>query len=298
MHHRWLISALLAATAAAAGAQEYPLAPLIARLPGGTRALAMANADAGGREDDVIFYNPAQLAVARGTSASAEFYTGANLLATLSTAMSVGGGGLGIGVQSLTFSSDAAPFANPDALGTSSLLPASGLLLTAGYARSVFGLRVGAAAKLLQQEIGAARDTRAALDLGLARDLWRGTAGFSVQNIGPAFRTVTGRVSQPERANLGFSSGRYEAGPFDLSGAATASVLRGRSFAAGAGGEMSYSWLEGYAIAARAGVRRAAEGEGPWTAGFGISADRFSLDYAFETRDNRPGAHRIGVRIR
>jgi hypothetical protein len=295
---RWLPVALLAAGAARGRAQEYPLAPLIARLPGGTRALAMANANMGGRESDVLFYNPAQIAVARGSDASAELYTHGDLLATLSTQTALAGGALGVGVQSLTFSSTSATYASPTDLGGKGPFASSGLILAAGYAHALFGVRVGANVKVMQQQIGGARDTQGAVDAGLAYDLWRGTAGLSVQNVGPDLRTSNGYVSQPMQANLGFTSGRYEAGPLDLSAAATASVLRGRTFVAGGGGEVSYSWLDGYAVAARAGIRRAAEGEGPWTAGVGISADRFELDYAFESRSDRAGAQRIGIRIR
>ena len=42
VHANCVLVLLLAAGATRARAQEYPLAPLIARLPGGTRALAMA----------------------------------------------------------------------------------------------------------------------------------------------------------------------------------------------------------------------------------------------------------------
>ncbi|HUX32722.1 MAG TPA: hypothetical protein VMV51_02520 [Gemmatimonadaceae bacterium] len=297
VHGKWVLVLLLAAGATRARAQEYPLAPLVARLPGGTRALAMANADMGGRGSDVIFYNPAQLAVARGTAASAQFYTHGDLLAGFSTVMTMGGGSVGVGVQSLTFSTASPSYASPGELGADDPLASSGLVLAAGYARSLFGFRVGANAKMLQQQIGTLRDTRGSLDGGVSHELWRGTAGLSVQNVGPALRAYPGRVSQPSRANLGYTTGRYEAGPLDLSAVATASVLRGRAFVAGGGGEVSYSWLEGYAVAAQAGVRRAAEGEGPWTAGVSVSADRFTLEYAFESRRDRAGAHRVGIRI-
>jgi hypothetical protein len=298
VHTRWLAAALLLVGGPTAGAQEFPLAPLIARLPGGTRALAMANADAGGRESDVIFYNPAQLAVARGEAGSVEFYTGANLLVTLSTVVDIGPGAIGVGVQSLTFSNADFAYASPDALGTSGTFPSSGLIFAVGYAQPLFGMRAGVNAKLMEQSIGSSRDSRGSLDAGLSRDLLNGTLGLTVQNFGPAFRSYYGPVSQPTRTSLGFTTGRYLAGPFDVTAAATTSLLRGRDFVAGGGGEISYSWLDGYAVAGRAGIRRAAEGEGPWTAGIGITADRVSLDYAYESRYHRPGAHRIGVRIR
>lgn len=297
-HARWLVGALLLGGAVTVKAQEFPLAPLIARLPGSTRALGMANADAGGRESDVIFYNPAQLAVAHGTGASAEFYHEGNLLVTLSTVLDLGPGTIGVGVQSLTFSNSGYSFAPPGALDASGPIPSSGLILALGYAQRLFGLRAGVNAKLLEQEIGSTRDNRGSLDFGLSRDLLNGTLGLSLQNVGPAFRSSYGTVSQPTRTSFGFTSDRYLVGPFDVIGAATTSLVRGRDFIAGGGGEILYSWLDGYSVAGRAGVRRAAEGEGPWTVGFGITADRVSLDYAFESRFRRPGAHRIGVRIR
>ncbi|MGH7688291.1 MAG: hypothetical protein ACREN3_01645 [Gemmatimonadaceae bacterium] len=295
---RWLAAAALLGSAATVKAQEFPLAPLIARLPGSTRALGMANADAGGRESDVIFYNPAQLAVARGTGASAEFYHQADLLVTLSTVLALGPGTVGVGVQSLTFSNTGVAYAAPDALDTSGSTPSSGLVFALGYAQPLFGMRAGINAKLLEQDIGSTNDNRGSLDFGLARDLLHGTLGLSLQNVGPAFRSTYGTVSQPTRTSLGFSTDRYLVGPFDVIAAATTSLVRGRDFIPGGGGEISYSWLDGYSIAARAGVRRAAEGEGPWTVGFGISADRLSLDYAYESRYHGHGAHRIGVRVR
>ena len=285
MHTRWLAAALLLLGAPTVEAQEFPLAPLIARLPGSTRALAMANADAGGRESDVIFYNPAQLAVARGTGASAEFYTAANLLVTLSTVLDIGPGAVGVGVQSLTFSNADFAYAAPNALGTSGSFPSSGLIFAVGYAQPLFGLRAGINAKLLEQAIGSSRDNRGSLDVGLSRDLLHGTLGLSVQNFGPAFRSFYGPVSQPTRTSLGFTTDRYVAGPFDVMRgghdlAAAWPGLRGR--AAGArcrtAGWTATPWRRG-----RASVGPA-EGEGPWTIGFGVTADRLSLDYAFESR--------------
>lgn len=295
---RWLVAILLLTTGATnADAQSYPLAPLIARLPGGTRALSMGNADVGGRASDVIFYNPAQIVLASGSDASAQFYTSANMLVTLSTAFNVGPGALGVGVQSLTFTNPNPNYAFPDALGGSGVEASSGLILAAGYSQKLFGMRAGANVKLMQQTIGAARDSRGSFDAGISRDLWRGVLALVEQNIGPAFRTALGRVPQPERTSLGFSTGRYEVGVLDLSAAATTSLIRGRDFAAGGGGEVSYSWLDGYAVAVRGGFRSAAQGDGPWTMGFGITRDRVSLDYAFESRDGQHGAHRIAIRI-
>ena len=71
---RFLAPALLALFAGRLPAQCVPL-----RLPIGasTRGIAMADANTAGRDDDVIFYGPAQLAIARGTSACGQVCAGA-----------------------------------------------------------------------------------------------------------------------------------------------------------------------------------------------------------------------------
>jgi hypothetical protein len=79
---------------------------------------------------------------------------------------------------------------------------------------------------------------------------------------------------------------------------ADVSALRGGFVAPAGGAEVGYSWLDGYAIALRAGGRRPGAGEGAVTAGAGLSVDRLSVDYALETLSGSRTAHRIGLRIR
>ena len=84
--------------------------------------------------------------------------------------------------------------------------------------------------------------------------------------------------------------------------------MRGGFVAPAGGAELNYSWLDGYAIAFRAGARRPALGERPFTTGFGLTIDRLSIDYALETLGADAGArgnvghssvgHRIGLRVR
>src|SRR3954453_7637722 len=65
-------SALLLLTLMSFGAeaQSRPFLPIVLRVPASTRMLALGDAGVAGRDDDVVFYDPAQVAVARGTSVS------------------------------------------------------------------------------------------------------------------------------------------------------------------------------------------------------------------------------------
>src|SRR3954462_7037524 len=64
-----------------------------------TRALAMGDANLAGRDDDVIFYGPAQLAVARGTSVAAERYMDGLAGGTVATTSRLASGGIGVGAE-------------------------------------------------------------------------------------------------------------------------------------------------------------------------------------------------------
>jgi len=93
-----------------------------------------------------------------------------------------------------------------------------------------------------------------------------------------------------------------ELGPVDLGLTSAVSLLRDGSLGAAAGGEIDYEWLDGYSVTARAGVRQAdrVAGErmhGTGTLGFGLGADRLSLDYAY-AREAGVHVHQVGLRLR
>jgi hypothetical protein len=259
----------------------------------------MGNTDIGGRDDDVLFYNAAQLAVARGTGVSTEWFSGANTLTTFSTTLPFASGGLGFGVQSLDYSANGAPLETVSALGGSGALPASGLVLAAGYAQRLFGTRIGAIAKVVDDEEGSYRDMRSAFDAGIARDMLQGTFGFTVQNLGEAMRTPVGRVPMPTRAALGYQGGGLAVGPLDFAASAALTMTRGRSVGGGVGAELGYGWIDGYTISVRGGARLPSEGtQGQLTAGLGLTADRVTVEYALDAGRGGEAAHRFGLRIR
>lgn len=299
--HRCRLSVVVALSVAAATpllAQTPALAPLTAQLPGGTRELSMANAGMGATNASVLFYNPAQVAEARGTDLAAQWYGASTLLTTLASTVSLGEGAIGIGVKLLGFSGPTAGLGSPDSLGANGATAMSGFEATLGYARELLGVRAGLNLKLMDQALAATHDRRGSVDVGLARDLWRGVLGVSAQNLGPALRYGATRAFQPTRVNVGYTSDILQAGPLDLDAATSVARVRGGDWTAALGGEVAWSWLEGYRVAARAGVRNPAAGEGAWTAGLGISADRLTLEVASDSRRHRPAAYRIGLTIR
>jgi hypothetical protein len=310
-------AALLApAMLIAQGSRAY--APIVLQLPGGARPLSMGNVGIGSRDDDVIFYNPSQLVNARGFSASAERYSSTAGGGSLSGVTRLNNGGIGIGVRVLDYEAQANGF---PATRATSLDAGSGsgtaLEASIGVAQVIKGLRVGGAAKYVEDNAQLVRVSRAALDVGVSKDMFRFyTIGLTVQNIGrsmsvpcsnttkctslvqdgPMSATLT-RVKLPLRTTLGFV-GSHQLGEFDFVGTAAVSVLY-KDFVIPAGGmELGYSWLSGYSIALRAGARRPLPGEQAFTAGAGYTMDRLSIDYALETLSGSRMGHRVGLRVR
>ncbi|MEO7084642.1 MAG: hypothetical protein ABI442_06200 [Gemmatimonadaceae bacterium] len=329
-----VVPAMIGAASTAGAQQGGPYAPLVLFMPAGARTLAMGNTGVAGRDDDVLFFNPAQLFVARGTSASLERYSANSAGGSLSSVTKLNNSAVAIGMRYVEYSPstgspDAPPGLSPfpgtrasalgDGDGAGSSVEAS-----VGYARVFKTVRFGGVAKYVEDEVPGIRVGRAAFDLGLARDFFRTYAvGLSVQNIGknmtascdviprPAIGTcevpplVPGAVAPPAtssiylplRTTLGVSHSR-QLGEFDLLATASASMLRKDFFIPSGGAELGYSWIDGYNVALRGGLRRPVTGESPVTAGAGITADRVSIDYALETLTGGRVAHRVGIRIR
>jgi hypothetical protein len=209
-------------------------------------------------------------------------------------------------MQYLDYGAAAARF--PDAaLGAAGALPrrgrvsASSLAATIGYARPLLGLRVGVAAKYAEEQLGDARDGTLAADVGAAATVYQNriTVALGAQNLGAGLHLAGTTAPLPTRVTLGASgAGVPVATWLDVGASASLSVLRGGRVVGGAGLEGSIVPVEGYAITARAGARRAADpGEGSVTAGLGLTKDRVSLDYAYEPFAGRD-AHRVAIRVR
>lgn len=306
----WLLTA---GVASGASAQCLPL-----RLPIGasTRALGMGDANTAGGDDDVIFYSPAQLAVARGTSASVERYSDRLTGGAMSSSSRIASGGIGVGAQIVEGSNDAqCQIASVGPTGAFVFSPApravSRMLAVVGVAQAFKGMRLGASAKYAGEQAGDQRTSRVMLDAGASRDMTVGdfiplTVALAVQNIGTS-ATDTLQLNTPLRAALGMASGG-PVGPIDLTVAAQAAVeqngtqtlTRHGRLIGGLGTEIGYTWLDGYSVALRLGERVPPTRTDlrHFTFGAGLVLDRVAIDYAAEGQVGFRVAHRVGVRLR
>src|SRR5207247_8348645 len=78
-------------------------AQTVLRLPASTRALGMGNVAVAGRDDDVLFYNPAQLAIARGTSVQLEQLSPTATSGSLAAVSRFSTGGIAVGMSMVDF---------------------------------------------------------------------------------------------------------------------------------------------------------------------------------------------------
>jgi hypothetical protein len=287
-------------------AQKENVAPLIVRLPGGARPLSMGNVGVASRDDDVLFYNPAQLTFARGMSVSIEQFSSTARTGALSTVTRFSTGGVAIGASVAQFDvpTGTYPISRED-LVRGGPVNGSDASLVAGVAQVFKSTRIGVAAKYVQETIGGSRASGALFDVGLGREFFGYSFGLSAQNLGDAFTpsvVATSSFLQPP-AHLPFRAtfGVARAKSFDqvdVSATAAVSTLRDGFVIPAGGAELTYSWLDGYVVQFRAGARRPELGEGAITAGAGLTVDRLTLDYALETLSGSRVAHRIGLRVR
>jgi hypothetical protein len=281
-------------------AQAGSRAPIILELPSGPRTLALGNTGVAGRDDDVIFFNPAQVAIANGFSVSGERFSETSGSGALSAVTRFNGsGGIAIGMRLANYElpQGVYPATRLTLLdpGTSASMSAEASI---AYAQPFKGTRIGVAAKYAEDVTSSVRLGRALADVGLAHAFFGSTFGLAVQNIGQDMDVANGGTIQlPVLTTLGASRAQI-AGPFDLYGTAAIGMLRDSRFEASGGLEAGYSWLSGYSIALRAGARRRDAGIDPFTAGAGLTIDRMSIDYALETLSNNRLGNRIGIRIR
>jgi hypothetical protein len=304
-----VLALLVLVLPAHADAQPPPVAPLVLRVPASVRATALGDAWVAGRDQDVIFYNPAQLiGLRQDFSVSLARRGPASTLASMSSVYAAGKLSLtlGWGVKVVSFTTRAnEPYPYTlDVLSTRGPADAMSVAATAGGAIAYRGFRIGAAGKYVSDRIsGTTSDAgttnhRALLaDLGVAHSLLGGMAGLSVQNLGHRTISDAPGVRLPRQILAGWSTVK-QAGPVDL-GLFTQVAARRGWVTPGAGLEVLYSWIEGYSVALRAGARRPeTSAERPVAIGGAFTADRFTFEYALQFLDDGRHAHGMTVRWR
>ena len=290
--------------AAPATAQTRPLAPVVLRLPGGTRALGVGNAFAAGAGAEVLFYNPSQLPVRRGSTLSVQRIGTVSTLGTFSTIGALGAVAVGAGVQYLEYEAlnTGDFYTAPPFLSFPSPVEAASVAATLAAAIRWKGTRFGLGVKYLSEQIGPVRDGSVAVDVGAAREVGRTTVGLVVQNFGPGISVDGLEADLPLRVTAGAASPDIRVSTFlDFAATAAVSLERDGRLMPSGGGEVTYEPVAGWTVSLRAGVLRRDELplQSSWapTAGASFGLDRFALDYAVVPSRGPGSTHRIGIRI-
>ncbi len=309
MKRRILAAALgAAAWPAISFAQAPPTAPLVLTVSPSARVTALGGAWVAGRDQDVIFHNPAQLIGARTDFAVSLARFGEKAqLASMQSSYAAGklSFTLGWGVQVINFRAidgTVPPFSTDTFRREEVLLfprptsDAQSAVATVGAAVLYKGFRIGAAAKCAADRTASNRRALLA-DFGVARNLWGGAMALAVQNIGRSSLKDLPFAKLPRQIALGFSKSQA-AGPLDVALFTQVSHRSGWNSAA-AGFEAGYSWIEGLSVTGRIGVRRPeTKSEKPISLGGAFTADRLTLEYALQMFDNSKRSHVVTLRWR
>jgi hypothetical protein len=286
-------------------AQAPAVGPLLLIVPATPRTAALGNAWVAGRDQDVLFYNPAQLVGARtGLDLS---ITRHGSHGTTTTLGSVYAGGkwsltLGWGVQFADYSpgpSTSYPY-SPDVLLSNGAAQGTSALFAIGGAVVWKNTRFGAAAKYASDRVSMPDPLNHGVfvaDIGVARQIVGGTGALSVQNLGGSSGDDGTGIKAPEQVLMGWSTTRV-VGQLDL-GLYTQLTLRDDWTSPAGGVEISYSWIEGYVVSARAGARRPESGpEHPFTLGAALTADRLTIEYGVQFFEGGRAANGVTIRWR
>jgi len=287
------VLALVALAHLPAFAQAPPTGPLVLHVPVSARTAALGNAWVAGRDQEVVFHNPAQLIGARpGFDMSISRFSAASHMLSAGSVFAAGKWSLtfGWGAQLLGFNADAAtsyPY-SPDLLLADGSRTGTSTLVTAGAAILVKKFRIGVAGKYAS-DLGVGSATNllplranhqvVLLDVGVARNLFGGAAAIAFQNLGRHSRDNGGLLTVPRQVAVGWSTTKV-VGPFDV-GVYTQVTARRDWTSPAAGVEVGYSWIEGVNVLLRAGARRPdTSAEKPVVLGAAFTKDRLTVEYA------------------
>jgi hypothetical protein len=295
---------LVFAYASGAAGQSRESTPVVLRLPGSTRAMALGNAFVlGSRDPDAVFYNPAAVATTGGAGVAVQRYGSASTLANLSAGRGWSSGGLAIGLQVLTYGASSDGFAGlpttEAGLLNTGTVGASDIVVTGVYARTIGGFDFGLGAKYIDQRIGGGRDATAALDLGILKELGPVTLGLVGRNLGLDLEIEGTALRLPRDLTLGASTSSQQVGPLDI--LATAAITRwsGGDIIPAGGVEISFWPIQGRTFTGRIGLQRIPGGDqSPFSFGLGFTGDNITVEYAFQPYESPGAAHRFGLRWR
>jgi len=255
----------------------------------------------------LLFEAPALLGRARGVVGSLQRYGGEGTLASMAGAGTFLGGGFAVGVQFMHYGlSDGFP----DDRDMQSVALTSGsngvteFVGSVGYARTLYGIRVGGVLKYAEQAADEVQDGDVAFDFGLGKDVGPLMLTLSGRNFGRDLRLSPGpgspqavELESPRQWIFGASTQDFEVGPLDMF--VTSQVIRRRDgeYIPAGGVELSYWPVNGYTFRLRGGLQRVVHDErSPLTLGAAFTGDDITVEYAFQSFDGQGNAHRFGIR--
>ena len=289
----------LAVTPAAGQTREH--GPVVLELPASTSAMAMGGAFqlTGGRSE-AIFYNPALLALASGFGLDGQTFDSKSNYLSLSAVTAWWGGNVGVGLQSLSYSTDAMT-GRGVALGETDLLTggargATEPVATLGYAREMGGLEWGVAAKTVEHRLAGDKDVALAADVGVSVELGDIRIGLAAQNLGSDLQLGGASVDLARRVTLGASAQGWVVGPLDLGASAALSTEADGTVIPALGGEVAWWPVTGRTFTGWVGVRRVDDGPADeLTFGAAFHGDALGIEYAYQGFDSFGAAHRLGI---
>ncbi|MGW8265452.1 MAG: hypothetical protein ACWGSQ_03740 [Longimicrobiales bacterium] len=299
---------LLAGSASPSWGQSRDRGPIVLDLPASTRALALGNAFAlGFRDSDAVFYHPGLLNQAEGMAAGLQWFGAGGTLTGLSAAQAWFGGGVALGIQHLAYQVPAESIGTVDgilglpadegSLRDSGEAGASETVVSAGYGRTLMGIRMGAVAKFIDQNLGYRTASTMAVDVGIAMTPGPITMALSAQNLGPALGIAGGDVPLPTRFTLGASSRTAPVGPLDVSVSSALSYRLDGDLIPSLGLEVGYWPVNGRTFVGRAGYRYRSNGYSatPLTFGGAFLGDNIILEYAYQGFESGDPSHRFSL---
>ncbi len=291
-----VLLATLGPAPARAGAQSLGALPKLLTLPASTRAMALGGAyQPTARHSDGIFYNPALVNGSTGMGVDVQRWGRESSAAAASAALPWFGGSVAVGLQTLQLGVGGG--AVPD--GEDHLFDGGGTavaehLVTAGYARKLFGVDWGVAGKLAWDRVGAATSTVTMVDVGAAKGLGPVVVGVSALDLGS--RPFDDGSLSP-RVILNAGAYGQPVGIFDLGFAAAVTWTEDRT-SVGGGVELGYWPINGRTFVARFGAQSVPDGgdASPFTFGFAFWGDDLRLEWAWQDfGGGASGTHRFGV---
>ncbi|MFW5905038.1 MAG: hypothetical protein ACOCUZ_02355 [bacterium] len=285
--------------------------PVLLQLPHSARSAALAGAAALAAPDaDLLFVNPALLANAGDVGVTAQRYGRDGRLASMAAATEWWGGGAGLGLRLAEYrtpldgpqrlrrrAGDRLHFRGADDAPTE---PVAERAVTAGYARTVLGFRVGASLSALELRRSQDSDATGVLDLGIARSLGPVTVGLSGGGLGPSLDGMPPgfrRLAKWTTAGLGTRT--RAVGPLDLSAAAAVTLREGGRLEGGGGLEVAWWPVQGRTFVGRVGFGGPEiDDASRLSLGGGFLGDSFALEYAWRDLGGGPGMHAVSVRFR